>query len=65
MMAAGLLTKRSLFPKGPDQAERDSWSRVIEAAIEALPGVVDASLAFQCSPYGPNSYYTPVCLGCR
>ncbi|MBF6338575.1 hypothetical protein IU450_22155 [Nocardia abscessus] len=58
MMAAVLLTGCSLYPKGPDQAERDSWSEVIETAIEALPGVADASHAFQYHPYGPNSYYT-------
>ncbi|MFD3459964.1 hypothetical protein ACFWVM_09665 [Nocardia fluminea] len=58
MMAAVLLTGCSLFPQGPDQAERNRWSRVIETAIEALPGVDDASHAFQYHPYGPNSYYT-------
>ncbi|MGW0325773.1 hypothetical protein [Nocardia sp. NPDC003183] len=58
MMAAVLLTGCSLFPQGPDQAERDRWSRVIETAIEALPGVADASHTFQYHPYGPNSYYT-------
>ncbi|MFF5032902.1 hypothetical protein [Nocardia salmonicida] len=57
-MAAVLLTGCSLFPQGPDQAERDRWSRVIETAIEALPGVADASHTFQYHPYGPNSYYT-------
>ncbi|MGF0318846.1 hypothetical protein [Nocardia fluminea] len=31
---------------GSDQAERDRWSRVIETAIEALPGVDDASHTF-------------------
>ncbi|MFI9508109.1 hypothetical protein [Nocardia sp. NPDC052566] len=56
MMAAVLLT--GCFAKGPDQAERDSWSEKIETAIEALPGVADASHAFQYHPYGPNSYYT-------
>ncbi|PKV81785.1 hypothetical protein ATK86_6256 [Nocardia fluminea] len=58
MMAAVLLTGCSLFAQGPDQDERDSWSRVIEASIEALPGVADASHTFQYNPYGPNSYYT-------
>ncbi|MGW5921803.1 hypothetical protein ACWFPY_22685 [Nocardia fluminea] len=58
MMTAVLLTGCSLFPQGPDQTERDRWSRVIETAIEALPGVDDASHAFQYHPYGPNSYYT-------
>ncbi|WP_454195619.1 hypothetical protein [Nocardia sp. Marseille-Q1738] len=58
MMAAVLLTGCSLYARGPDQAERDSWSRVIETAIEALPGVADASHTFQYHPYGPNSYYT-------
>ncbi len=58
MMAAVLLTGCSLFPQGPDQAERDRWSRVIETAIEALPAVADASHAFQYHPYGHNSYYT-------
>ncbi|WP_328714464.1 hypothetical protein [Nocardia salmonicida] len=58
MMAAVLLTGCSLFPQGPDQAERDRWSRVIETAIEALPAVADASHTFQYHPYGPNSYYT-------
>ncbi|MFG3619409.1 hypothetical protein [Nocardia sp. NPDC047654] len=43
MMAAVLLTGCTLPTQGPDQAERDSWSRVIETAIQALPGVVDAS----------------------
>lgn len=43
MMAAVLLTGCVLPTRGPDQAERDSWSRVIETAIQALPGVVDAS----------------------
>ncbi|MET8430898.1 hypothetical protein [Nocardia sp. NPDC004860] len=57
MVAAVLLTGCSLFPKGPDQAERDRWSEVIETAIEALPGVADASHKFQYSPYGDNSYY--------
>ncbi|WP_431968782.1 hypothetical protein [Nocardia sp. bgisy134] len=57
MMGAVLLTGCSLFAQGPDQAERDSWSRVIETAIEALPGVADASHTFQYHPYGPNSYY--------
>ncbi|MEU5762035.1 hypothetical protein [Nocardia sp. NPDC047648] len=58
MMAAVLLSGCSLFPQGPDQAERDSWSGVIESAIEALPGVANASHAFEYHPYGPNSYYT-------
>ncbi|MFE3445851.1 hypothetical protein ACFXNW_22695 [Nocardia sp. NPDC059180] len=58
MMAAVLLTGCSLFPQGPDQDERDSWSQVIETAIEDLPGVADASHKFQYFPYGPNSYYT-------
>ncbi|WKG06993.1 hypothetical protein QX204_17900 [Nocardia sp. PE-7] len=58
MMAAVLLTGCSLFAEGPDQDERDSWSRVIEASIEALPGVGDASHTFRYNPYGPNSYYT-------
>ncbi|MEU4317905.1 hypothetical protein AB0F85_05835 [Nocardia fluminea] len=58
MMTAVLLTGCSLFPQGPDQAERDRWSRVIETALEALPGVDDASHTFQYHPYGPNSYYT-------
>ncbi|VFA99794.1 hypothetical protein [Nocardia cyriacigeorgica] len=57
-MAAVLLTGCSLFPEGPDQDERDSWSRKIETAIEAVPGVADASHAFEYHPYGPNSYYT-------
>lgn len=56
IMAAVLLSGCSLFAEGPDQAERDNWSRVIEAAIEALPGVADAQHAFQYYPYGPNSY---------
>ncbi|MCC3333010.1 hypothetical protein [Nocardia abscessus] len=43
MMAAVLLTGCAIPAQGPDQAERDSWSRVIETAIQALPGVVDAS----------------------
>lgn len=43
MMAAVLLAGCTLPTRGPDQAERDSWSRVIETAIQALPGVVDAS----------------------
>ncbi|MEV5647317.1 hypothetical protein AB0L57_03610 [Nocardia sp. NPDC052254] len=43
MMAAVLLTGCALPARGPDQTERDSWSRVIETAIHALPGVVDAS----------------------
>lgn len=43
MMAAVLLTGCTLPTRGPDQTERDSWSRVIETAIAALPGVVDAS----------------------
>ncbi|MGW5374665.1 hypothetical protein ACWESM_04430 [Nocardia sp. NPDC003999] len=46
MMAAVLLTGCSIPTQGPDQAERDSWSRVIETAIRALPGVVDASHRF-------------------
>ncbi|MEV6393133.1 hypothetical protein [Nocardia xishanensis] len=46
MMAAVLLTGCSIPTRGPDQAERDSWSRVIETAIQALPGVVDASHLF-------------------
>lgn len=57
MMAAVLLTGCSLYAKGPDQAERDRWSGVIESAIEALPGVADASHKFQYHRYGPNSYY--------
>lgn len=57
-MAAVLLTGCSLFPEGPDQDERDSWSRKIETAIEAVPGVADASHAFEYHPYGTNSYYT-------
>ncbi|MBF6437060.1 hypothetical protein [Nocardia cyriacigeorgica] len=57
-MAAILLTGCSLFPEGPDQNERDSWSRRIESAIEAVPGVADASHVFEYVPYGPNSYYT-------
>lgn len=43
MMAVVLLTGCSIPVQGPDQAERDSWSQVIETAIQALPGVVDAS----------------------
>ncbi|WP_280345010.1 hypothetical protein [Nocardia neocaledoniensis] len=58
MMAAVLLAGCSLYAEGPDQDERDSWSRVIESAVEALPGVDDASHAFEYHPYGPNSYYT-------
>ncbi|MFE3262482.1 hypothetical protein ACFXPS_43595 [Nocardia sp. NPDC059091] len=58
MMAAVLLTGCSIFAKGPDQAERDRWSKVIEAAIEDLPRVADASHTFQYHPYGDNSYYT-------
>lgn len=57
-MAAILLTGCSLFPEGPDQDERDSWSRRIESAIEAVPGVADASHVFEYVPYGPNSYYS-------
>lgn len=58
MTAAVLLTGCSLFAEGPDQDERDSWSRVIESAVEALPGVDGAAHAFEYHPYGPNSYYT-------
>ncbi|WP_454198882.1 hypothetical protein [Nocardia sp. Marseille-Q1738] len=47
MMAAVLLTGCAIPAQGPDQAERDSWSRVIETAIRALPGVADASHWFQ------------------
>ncbi len=43
MMAAVLLTGCTLPAHGPDQTERDNWSRVIETAIHALPGVIDAS----------------------
>lgn len=43
MIAAVLLTGCAIPTEGPDQTERDSWSRVIETAIQALPGVVDAS----------------------
>ncbi|NEW38545.1 hypothetical protein GV793_06420 [Nocardia cyriacigeorgica] len=57
-MAAVLLTGCSLYAQGPDQDERDNWSEVIEKAIEAIPGVADASHKFQYHPYGPNSYYT-------
>ncbi|MGW2661360.1 hypothetical protein ACWCW7_10385 [Nocardia tengchongensis] len=57
MMAAVLLTGCSFYAKGPDQAERDRWSGVIESAIEALPWVTDASHKFQYHRYGPNSYY--------
>ncbi|MFE6924834.1 hypothetical protein ACFVAV_27680 [Nocardia sp. NPDC057663] len=57
MMVAILLTGCSLFPQGPDQAERNRWSRVIEKAIAALPGVADASHSFDYFPYGDNSYY--------
>ncbi|MFQ6331252.1 hypothetical protein ACLMAL_34665 [Nocardia sp. CWNU-33] len=46
MMAAVLLTGCAIPAQGPDQTERDSWSRVIETAIQALPGVVDASHLF-------------------
>ncbi|MEU1545684.1 hypothetical protein [Nocardia sp. NPDC005745] len=46
MMAAVLLTGCSIPVQGPDQAERDSWSQVIETAIRALAGVVDASHLF-------------------
>ncbi|MFI2284019.1 hypothetical protein [Nocardia beijingensis] len=46
MMAAVLLTGCSIPTQGPDQTERDSWSRVIETAVQALPGVVDASHLF-------------------
>ncbi|MEV6219122.1 hypothetical protein [Nocardia sp. NPDC051833] len=57
-LAAILLTGCSLFPQGPDQAERDRWSRVIESAVEDLPGVAEATHSFDYHPYGPNSYYT-------
>jgi hypothetical protein len=43
MMAAVLLTGCTIPTQGPDQTERDSWSRVIETAIRGLPGVVNAS----------------------
>ncbi|NEW37175.1 hypothetical protein GV791_32170, partial [Nocardia cyriacigeorgica] len=46
-MAAVLLTGCSLYAQGPDQDERDNWSEVIEKAIEAIPGVADASHKFQ------------------
>ncbi|MFF2082749.1 hypothetical protein ACFVVM_03200 [Nocardia sp. NPDC058176] len=46
MVAAVLLTGCAIPTQGPDQTERDSWSRAIETAIQALPGVVDASHLF-------------------
>ncbi|MGS2809771.1 hypothetical protein [Nocardia sp. MW-W600-9] len=58
MMAAVLLTGCSLYAQGPDQAERNRWSQVIAKAVEALPGVADASHRFAYNPYGDNSYYT-------
>lgn len=43
MMVAVLLTGcADEGIRGPDQDERDGWSRVIETAIRALPGVVTA-----------------------
>lgn len=47
MLIAAVLVTGCLGPmQGPDQAERDSWSQVIESAIQALPGVADASHKF-------------------
>ncbi|GEM32522.1 hypothetical protein NN3_35290 [Nocardia neocaledoniensis NBRC 108232] len=37
-LTAALLTGCSLYAEGPDQDERDRWSRVIESAIEDFPG---------------------------
>lgn len=46
-LAAVLLTGCGyFFDQGRDQAEHDSWSRKIETAIRALPGVTDASHRF-------------------
>ncbi|MEV6099599.1 hypothetical protein [Nocardia sp. NPDC051981] len=47
LLAAVLLTGCGYFGHGRDQAERDSWSRKIETAIRALPGVTDASHRFE------------------
>ncbi|MGK8490048.1 hypothetical protein [Nocardia asiatica] len=55
MMAAVLLAGCAGPVHGPDQAERDSWSRVIETAIQALPGVVEASHLFDYK-YKPRTY---------
>ncbi|WP_040816182.1 hypothetical protein [Nocardia concava] len=46
LMAAVLLTGCGYFDRGRAQAEHDSWSRKIETAIRALPGVTDASHRF-------------------
>ncbi|MFE9786358.1 hypothetical protein ACFYO7_13360 [Nocardia salmonicida] len=47
LMAAVLLTGCGYVDRGRDQAEHDSWSRKIETAIRALPGVTDASHRFE------------------
>ncbi|WP_067466312.1 hypothetical protein [Nocardia amamiensis] len=44
---AVLLIGCGYIEQGRDQAERDSWSRKIETAIRALPGVTDASHRFE------------------
>ncbi|MFI5536320.1 hypothetical protein ACIA5H_07985 [Nocardia sp. NPDC051900] len=44
---AVLLIGYGYFEQGRDQAERDSWSRKIETAIRALPGVTDVSHRFE------------------
>lgn len=55
LIAAASVSGCSRPMQGPDQAERDSWSRVIESAIQALPGVADASHKFQYHRYGDYS----------
>ncbi|MFE3102938.1 hypothetical protein [Nocardia tengchongensis] len=45
-MTTVLLTGCGYFDRGHDQAEHDSWSRKIETAVRALPGVTDASHRF-------------------
>ncbi|WP_433566871.1 hypothetical protein ACQP1O_17780 [Nocardia sp. CA-151230] len=46
-MTAVLLSGCYYLERGPDQAEHDRWSRKIETAIRALPGVTAASHQFE------------------
>ncbi|MFI7671973.1 hypothetical protein [Nocardia sp. NPDC049526] len=46
-MTAVLLSGCYYLERGRDQAEHDSWSRTIETAIRALPGVTAASHRFE------------------
>ncbi|PPJ09777.1 hypothetical protein C5E44_26880 [Nocardia nova] len=55
-MTTVLLSGCYYLERGPDRAAHDSWSRTIETAIRALPGVTTASHRFE--PYEGTIFHS-------